>query len=121
MPCPGTNPAGDNVGRGSGQVGKQTEPKRRPTTGQITGYPDLVLIVAIGTWHSALLSDQHTKNPYYLFGTQEESDYTHCGIKTRTMRTYSDIALKEEFTALRSRNFNNADGLQKLVASIPDD
>jgi hypothetical protein len=60
-------------------------------------------------------------NPYYLFAMGQEYKYIQCRIKKTGMMTYYDNMLKEENTALRFPRIINGDGVQKLVATMPDD
>jgi hypothetical protein len=60
-------------------------------------------------------------NPYYLFVTREDYKYSYCGTKKNGIKTYNDSVMKEEMIALRFPGCKNEDGVQMLVASMPDD
>jgi len=60
-------------------------------------------------------------NPYYPFVMREEYRYIQFGIKTKGMNTYYDNVLQEGNTTLRFPRFTNRAGVQKLVASMPDE
>jgi len=60
-------------------------------------------------------------NPYYPFALHDEYRYIQCTINKQGMKRYYDNILKVENTALGFPSFNNGDGIQKLVAGMPDD
>jgi hypothetical protein len=67
-----------------------------------------------------LETNQHY-NLSYPFATCTEYQYLHCGIKKNGMQTYYANVLKEENTALGFATFKNGDGIQQLLARMPDD
>jgi len=51
----------------------------------------------------------------------EAYNYIPHGIEKKSMKMYHDNVVKQEHTALRFPRFKHRDGVQKLVAGMPDD
>jgi len=74
----------------------------------------------MGMRHSGLRWDKRTNNAHYPFVTGEGYKYIQCVFKQMGIKTYCDSMLNEENTALWFPSFKNGDGIQKLIASMPD-
>jgi transposase len=57
---------------------------------------------------------------YCPYVTSEVYQYIQCAIKKRVIKMYDTNILKKEHTTLRFPIFNSGDGVQKLMASMPD-
>jgi hypothetical protein len=60
------------------------------------------------------------RHPYNPFALCEEYKSVQCGIKVKGMKTYHDNLRNIENTGLRFIRVINGNGVQKLMASMPD-
>jgi len=99
-------------------------PPPQPRTEMYPGAGALPIDYIAEPWeHDATccLEPNIQNDPYYLFAMHEEYKHIQCGNKRQGLKTYYDKVLKEDNTALRFPSFKNRDGIQKFVASMPDD
>jgi hypothetical protein len=70
---------------------------------------------------SGLPCDEPTNILYFPFAMRDEYNSVQCGINKKHIKTYYDNVLMEENTTLHFPRFNNADPIQKFMASMGND
>jgi hypothetical protein len=85
------------------------------------GTPQIYYITELSECDAQGCLEKHLQNnPYYPCATREEYKHIQYCLKKEGMKRYHGDVLKQENTAVRFPKFKNGDGIQKLVASMPD-